>query len=158
MLIAASKEHLQGMMSWFTDHPGVTAWGGPAFRFPYTEQSFYDDSKAGSLPSYVLVDEAGALLAFGQYYERLRRCHLSRLAVNPQVRGQGLGTQLIASLVRIGAPHLGAAECSLFVSTHNPQARRLYHRLGFVELPYPEPHSGVPDSYYMIAPIERIAP
>jgi ribosomal protein S18 acetylase RimI-like enzyme len=156
MLVPATKEHLKAMLSWFPDRLSVVTWGGPEFRFPFTEQSFYEDSWAASLASCALVEDSGELLAFGQYYPRVGRCHLGRLAVNPARRGQGLGTRLIASLVELGAPKLGAEECSLFVSAHNPQAKRLYDRLGFVAVPYPEAGGAVPNSYYMIAPVSSL--
>jgi ribosomal protein S18 acetylase RimI-like enzyme len=110
-------------------------------------------SLSSTIPASFWLSDSGELLAFGQYYPRAGRCHVGRLAVNPARRGQGLGTRLIAALVELGAPKLGAEECSLFVSTHNLQAKRLYDRLGFVAVPYPEAGGAVPNSHYMIAAV-----
>ncbi|MFC2105190.1 GNAT family N-acetyltransferase [Candidatus Bipolaricaulota bacterium] len=67
--------------------------------------------------------------------------HLDTLAVQPNVHGQGIGTQLVDAVVA-----LANAEDKRFVTLEvediNPRAKRLYERLGFVvdkfeKLPWP---------------------
>ena len=67
--------------------------------------------------------------------------HLDTLAVHPDARGQGIGTQLVDAVVA-----LANAEDKRFVTLEvadiNPRAKRLYERLGFVvdkfeKLPWP---------------------
>ena len=127
------------LMRWFDDREATQVWGGPEFRFPFTEASFREDAKIASLPTRMLVAEDGRLVAFGQFYLRAGRCHLGRLAVLPAARGGGLGTQLIRDICAEGRPLLGAGSCSLFVVPSNTRARALYERLGFHAAPYPEP-------------------
>ena len=81
----------------------------------------------------------------------IRRCHLSRLAISPQCRGQGLGTQLIALLQKTGKERLGTSKYSLFVSVTNTAAKALYARLGFKCVPYAETGFAIPNSDYMVA-------
>lgn len=137
-LIPIDDAHLAQMMAWFPDADATLVWGGAPFRFPFTAQTFRDDTRL-DLPSYALVDDTGALAGFGQYYRRLDRCHLARLAIAPDARGRGCGTALIGELCAAGRPALGVTGDSLFVLDHNQAAYRLYRRLGFVDAAYPEP-------------------
>jgi ribosomal protein S18 acetylase RimI-like enzyme len=150
-LIEATREHLLQMRSWFPSQDSCRIWGGPEFRFPFTEQTFLADSKYAEFPSYALIRGSTELCGFGQFYRRAGRCHLSRLAISPECRGQGLGTQLIALLQKTGKERLGTTEYSLFVSVTNTAAKALYERLGFTCMPYPEKGFAIPNSDYMVA-------
>jgi RimJ/RimL family protein N-acetyltransferase len=138
-LVVATNAHIDALMQWFPDADSVAVWS-PSTSFPFTERlRFIMMSKIDELPSYMLVDEHDMPLAFGQYYERMGCCHLGRLVVAPAQRGKGLGSELIRALMKKGTAELGVRRCSLFVLDYNLGARRLYHRLGFREMPYPEP-------------------
>jgi ribosomal protein S18 acetylase RimI-like enzyme len=146
-----ADEQLRDLMSWFPDEASCRMWGGPEFRYPFDEATFREDSKVGESPSWSLVDDDAAFIAFGQYYLRLGHCHLSRLAVSPGLRGQGIGSTLVLELCRRGQAALGANSCSLFVLPGNEPAQRLYSRLGFVVRPYPEPAPAFDGCIYMVA-------
>ena len=106
-------------------------------RFPSTQREFEADLKLDRLDSYVLL--LGSQLAgFGQFYERLDHCHLGRLVVAPDFRGQGLVQTLVEALLEEAQQKLGLARASLFVLEHNSIAKRAYLRLGFEESLYPE--------------------
>jgi len=67
--------------------------------------------------------------------------HLDTLAVHPDSRGQGIGTQLIAA-VEVLAQSEGKRRVTLEVEDINPRARLFYERTGFREekhekLPWP---------------------
>ncbi|MBS0366027.1 MAG: GNAT family N-acetyltransferase [Proteobacteria bacterium] len=141
---------LSELMSWFPDQHSCQRWGGPEFRFPFTEATFREDAKLNSLPTYALVQER-ALIGFGQYYLRLGRCHLGRLAIAPALRGRGLGASLVQELCLKGKAQLGVDSFSLFVLPSNERAFRLYQRLGFSAVPYPEPLPGPEGILYMVA-------
>lgn len=146
-----TDQDLPELMSWFPDREDCGKWGGPEFRVPFTEDSFREDAKLESLASWSLVRPDQSLCAFGQYYDRLGRCHFGRLAVAPSARGQGLGTTLMRELADRGRKELGADSCSLFVLADNEPALRLYKRLGFVARPYPEPGPAYDPYLYMVA-------
>ncbi len=148
--------HLLKLMSWFPDRISCHTWGGVEFRFPFTEASFREDAKLSSLPSWALFHDHGALAGFGQFYLRVGRCHLGRLAIAPDSRGMGLGSTLVRELCRRGAAALGVASHSLFVIPENARALRLYQRLGFAPVPYPEPTPALTGYIYMVA--SRLAP
>jgi ribosomal protein S18 acetylase RimI-like enzyme len=150
-LVRASRDHVLQMMEWFADQRSCALWGGWAFRFPFTAETFLADSKLGEIPSYALIRDPAQLCGFGQFYLRAARCHLAHLAVAPALRGRGLGTELIKRLLSTGKCQLHVTESSLFVHSTNAAAMALYERLGFKRVAYPEEGFDRPDIYYMIA-------
>jgi ribosomal protein S18 acetylase RimI-like enzyme len=141
---------LAELATWFGEAASLRSWGGTAFRYPFTPESFREDSKVDEIASFSL-EEDGSLAAFGQCYLRIERCHFGRLAVSPRRRGQGLGTRLIRELADWGIRRLGERELSLFVDRNNVDAIRLYRRLGFADADYPEPTPFMANSIYMVA-------
>ena len=137
-LIQATDQHLTELMSWFSNEEELSIWSGPNCRFPFDVTSFKHDIKFESLKSFVLMSNENKLLGFGQYYLRLGRCHLGRLVVNPQCRGQGMITYLIQELSSLGKADFNVETCSLFVLEHNQSAIRAYTKLGFFMADYPE--------------------
>ena len=140
------------LMAWFTDSDQLRTWGGPEFRFPFTAATFREDAKVDSIDSFSLVSEGGSLAAFGQCYLRVGRCHFGRVGVSPRWRGQGHGTRLFREMAGWGRAEFGPRELSLFVNKTNTEAHRLYLRLGFREMPYPEAIPPGMDAHYMVAP------
>src|SRR5687768_17388388 len=96
-LVTAAQTHLLEMLHWFPDRHSCAIWGGPEFRYPFTEATFREDIRL-HLPSYSLLGNDGALIGFGQYYLRVGRCHLARLIVSPQHRGRAAGAFMIREL------------------------------------------------------------
>ena len=137
-LIAPTESQLLKIMQWFTNEQELTIWSGPNFRYPFDLASFTEDLRMDSLNSFVLVNDELDVIAFGQYYLRIGRCHLGRLVVNPIHRGQGIAPQLIAKLLKLGQHNLTVNEGSLFVLNHNEAAIKSYQSFGFVFTPYPE--------------------
>ena len=150
-LVPSRKTHIPELMSWFPDQQACAQWGGPDMRFPFTEKSFLQDIHWKKMPTYSALTEEGHVLGFGQFYEKLGRCHLARLAVAPQFRGQGLGREFISSLMAISKEQLGKTECSLYVLEQNPQAVACYKSLGLSPVMAPEADIKLKDCIYMIA-------
>jgi ribosomal protein S18 acetylase RimI-like enzyme len=140
---------LPELAAWFPDAESLRTWGGEEFRHPYTMETFRDDSKIDSIASLSLVGDDGALAAFGQCYLRVERCHFGRVGVAPASRGGGIGARMFHEMAAWGMAEFGPRQLSLFVYKDNERARRLYLRLGFRVVPYPEPF--MPTAHYMIA-------
>jgi ribosomal protein S18 acetylase RimI-like enzyme len=147
---------LPDLMSWFPDAHSCGSWAGPQFRFPFSDATFREDARVDRLSSWALQAADGGLGAFGQYYLRLGRCHLARLVVAPSLRGRGIGGVLVRELCDRGREELGTESFSLFVLAGNASARQLYRRLGFAEMPYPEPASMLEGSLYMVATLDQL--
>jgi ribosomal protein S18 acetylase RimI-like enzyme len=90
------------------------------------------------MATFSLRSPCGELAAFGQLYERLKRINLARLAVNPTMRGQGIGKRLIEMLMTLGPQMFSCSEFSLFVYHDNVVAAKWYESLGFKVTTYPE--------------------
>ncbi|MFT6735013.1 MAG: ribosomal protein S18 acetylase RimI-like enzyme [Polaribacter sp.] len=147
-LIKFNKLHLTEVMEWFPNEESISIWGGLNFRFPYSAQSFMIDLDLSNTESFVLINDLGSTLAFGQYYRRNERCHLSRLVVSPFERGNGVGKHLIAQLSLQGRNDLKVGSCSLFVMTYNKLAMKLYLSLDFRKTIYPSEIGN--DMVYMV--------
>jgi ribosomal protein S18 acetylase RimI-like enzyme len=154
-LEAVQHSHLPELMRWFPDRRSCAMWGGPEFGFPFTDESFRADLRL-HLPSYSVVGDNGELLGFGQYYVRVGRCHLARLAISPAHRGRALGEFLIRELCRIGCRELNAKDCSLFVMDSNAPALKLYRRLGFVDAQYPGNMPSLAGVIYMVVSFDAL--
>jgi ribosomal protein S18 acetylase RimI-like enzyme len=131
-LTEASEEDIDQLMAWFPDANAIHIWGGPAFRYPFTRETFHHDAFWSEMASYCLRDPAGQMVAFGQFYARIGRINLARLVVHPKSRGQGVGKQLIGGLMAAARPLFQLSEFSLFVYGDNTPAFECYKSMGFV--------------------------
>ena len=148
-LTQPSDEHFIQLMSWFSSENELCIWSGPNFRYPFELSSFKSDLNLNILKSFSLISSEGALLAFGQYYLRLGKCHLGRLVVNPSLRGQGIASHLISQLSVLGKSDLSTESCSLFVLGHNESAIQAYTKFGFSMADYPE-KMPLENCFYMV--------
>jgi ribosomal-protein-alanine N-acetyltransferase len=69
---------------------------------------------------------AGAWIIFDE-------AHITNVAVEKALRGQGLGRAIMAALIQYAA-NMGAAYMTLEVRRSNTVAQALYNSMGFVEL------------------------
>lgn len=116
-----------------TRNEEIAAWGWDAsqqeafLRLQFNAQrQHYDLSYEGADHKIILLDDqpVGRILVFDCEREYV----LVDIALLPQLRGNGIGTQLIQTLLD-EAGHSGKPVV-LHVEKHN-RARRLYERLGF---------------------------
>jgi ribosomal protein S18 acetylase RimI-like enzyme len=153
-LNAATEADIRHLMSWFPTKQSVNVWGGPMFRYPFTPETFYEDTYWQNMDTYCLVDADEEMLAFGQIYERHGRINLARLVVSPHRRGQGIGKQLILLLMEKGQEDFPLTEFSLYVYEDNYPARSCYAGVGFEQRDHPEDDE-LPDTcIYMTRPVQ----
>ena len=105
-LLRPENTHLSEMMTWFDNQDDLETWAGPNFHYPYSSESFVKDLKLDQLDSFVFVSNKMNLLGFGQCYQRLSCCHLSRLIISPTHRGQNLIDTLIRLLSEYGTKNI----------------------------------------------------
>lgn len=136
-LSACTDQDLVGVFRWFKSEKAVHYWAGPDITYPLQIKRFKTESKYNKSHSFVLK-QGRKLLAFGQIYNRLDHCHLGRLVVAPECRGQGVGALLIDALAVKGTELLGLSKTSLFVLSDNHAAMSLYQNYGFKVVQYPQ--------------------
>jgi len=134
-LVSASNVHIDALMSWFPDRDSVVTWGGPSFRYPFSRNSFLEDVYWDRMPTFVLLDAAGAMIGFGQTYEKEGRGHLARLIVSLPLRHNGYGKALVERLCEKARELYACSEYSLYVLRTNNAAIRCYSKAGFEEAP-----------------------
>lgn len=150
-LVEAESHHIEQVQGWFEDQHALTSWGGPGLVYGLNASEFALQIKLDELPSYALTDAKGELYGFGQFYVRLNRHHLGRLAIAPKHRGKGLSKKLVVGLCGIAEEVQKAKGFSLFVLEHNKLALTAYLRLGFRIFDYPEEiPGGLDDCLYMV--------
>ena len=89
---------------------------------------------------YVLRTPEHPCAAFCAFWRIADQAHINNLAVRPELRGRGLGIQMLEA-VMAEARRLGAESLALEVRRSNVAAQRLYKKAGFHE-------DGVRKSYY----------
>lgn len=144
-----TRADIKELMTWFPNEHSTHIWGGPGFRYPFTRKTFREDCRLREFSSYSFKNPDGELVGFGQLGSRYKRPHLARLVAHPDMRGQGLGKRLIASLMETIKREDDAAECGLFVYKDNAAAYYCYLSLGFKIHDYPEGAPMREQCYYM---------
>lgn len=123
------------------DLDGVLAIEEASFNNPTTREWYEGELKRPEVCFiYVLRTNAHPVAGFCAFWLVAEQAHINNLAVLPELRGHGLGTQLLAAITEEAA-HLGAALLTLEVRQSNIPARRLYERAGFYQ-------EGVRKNYY----------
>ncbi len=89
-----------------------------------------DTAPAGGERWYAIEREDGRLAAVTAYGSTAKGVpHLSSVAVDEALRGQGLGRRIVAAVTRIAVLERGV--CTLGMYSHNAIARALYWSLGY---------------------------
>jgi len=149
-IVETEYYEIEILKSWFPDKESSYYWCGPGLRFPFSHESFLEDIHWEKMSTYSLRNGEGQFIGFGQYYEKLQRCHLARLVVSPSQRSMGVGHKFISRLMSVGMKGLGTNECSLFVVNYNEKAINCYQSLGFQKQEYPTNHEYFDDIDFMV--------
>ena len=89
---------------------------------------------------YLLRTLDHPVAGFCAFWRVVDQIHINNLAIRPELRGRGLGSQLLQGVIA-EAGRLGATTATLEVRRSNQAAIRLYTRAGFAQV-------GVRQSYY----------
>jgi ribosomal-protein-alanine acetyltransferase len=87
---------------------------------------------AGTTPRVLLVAEESTIVGFIMVRTVGPEWDLENVAVLPDARGRGIGSELVAAVLT-QAGHRHAESIGLEVRASNAAARALYHHAGFVE-------------------------
>ena len=123
------------------DLDGVLALEEASFNNPTTREWYEGELKRPEVCFiYVLRTPDRPVAGFCAFWLVIDQAHINNLAILPELRGQGLGTQLLEAIIDEAA-HLGAILLTLEVRQSNAPALRLYEKAGFYR-------EGVRKNYY----------
>lgn len=114
----------------------VMAIEARAFPTPWSAAGYAHELTQNKLATYDVLtvaapDGTTALIGFTGAWLLVDEWHISTIAVDPPWRGRGLGALLLLDMLW-AAYARGAALATLEVRDHNPVARQLYEKMGFV--------------------------
>ncbi|MFW7267501.1 GNAT family N-acetyltransferase [Gluconacetobacter sp. Hr-1-5] len=136
-LVPFGPEHFPLLAQWFATQAEIVQWGGPLLSFPLTVQQLGAMlAEADSVPPSRLcwmVACKDALVGHAQlgFDWRNGSARLSRVAVAPHARGQGLAGPMLRLIVNEAFARPGIERVELSVYTWNMPAIRTYEKLGF---------------------------
>jgi GNAT superfamily N-acetyltransferase len=150
-------EDLHRRVRW--DEFAATGWPDAAKTAFLADQfDLQQRSYAGAFPEADawVIECDGAPIGQMRVDRSTPQLHLVDISLLPDWRGKGIGGALVGALqdeVRLGR----AARVLLNVDRTNPDAHRLYQRLGFVETPPATPYPGMSIEMVWPAPASAVS-
>ncbi|HEX4767089.1 MAG TPA: GNAT family protein [Lichenihabitans sp.] len=132
-----SASDFAALMAWFPTEAALIQWGGSRLRFPLDEAQLEEmlAECEGSPPARLSWTGRldGRMVAHAQVAFDARHgvALLSRVAIAPEARGQGLAAPFLDSIIDRAFAVTGVERLELNVYTFNDAALRTYRRLGF---------------------------
>jgi [ribosomal protein S18]-alanine N-acetyltransferase len=120
-----------------------------SFTSPWTREMYLAElNNTGVSYFYLARTEAGQVIGFCSFWRVLDELHINNLAVLPEHRRSGIGTDLLLRVLADGAV-LGAKRATLEVRRSNEAAQKLYEKFGFTV-------AGVRRLYYSSPPEDAL--
>ncbi len=101
-----------------------------SFPTPWSHFAFIHEIYQNRNAEYVVAVVDGHIAGYSGMWVMAGEAHITNLAVDPDLRRQGLGTALLEEMVR-RARHMGCTHITLEVRKSNELAQALYRKLGF---------------------------
>jgi ribosomal-protein-alanine N-acetyltransferase len=102
-----------------------------SFTSPWTREMYLAElNNTGVSYFYLARTEAGQVIGFCSFWRVLDELHINNLAVLPDHRRTGIGTDLLLRVLADGVV-LGAKRATLEVRRSNEAAQKLYEKFGF---------------------------
>jgi [ribosomal protein S18]-alanine N-acetyltransferase len=114
------------------DIPAVMAIDRESFPNPWPENTYWYELRENRTAHLLVIQsrENSEVVGVAGYWLVVDEVHISTLAVRPDWRSRGVGTVLLAGMLRQAAG-LGATSATLEVRTGNQAAQVLYRKFGF---------------------------
>jgi ribosomal-protein-alanine N-acetyltransferase len=103
-----------------------------SFTTPWSRTAFEAEMQDNDLACYLVVEEAGKVVAYAGMWLIVDEAHITNVAVLTDYRGKGVGQILMQSMIQ-AAKERGAVSMTLEVRPSNHAALHLYTKLGFVQ-------------------------
>lgn len=111
------------------DAAGVEVVEKASFAIPWSRQSFWEEV-ANDKTYYLLALDNDKIIGYVGAWLLLDEAHITNVAIMPEYRGRGIGTQMMVEFIRI-VKERGITAMTLEVRPSNKVALVLYDRLGF---------------------------
>jgi ribosomal-protein-alanine N-acetyltransferase len=120
-----------------------------SFTSPWTREMYLAElNNTGVSYFYLARTEAGQVIGFCSFWRVLDELHINNLAVLPEHRRGGIGTDLLLRVLADGVA-FGAKRATLEVRRSNEAAQKLYEKFGFTV-------AGVRRLYYSSPPEDAL--
>jgi len=126
------------LISWASSADELLQWSGPHFSFPLDKEQLHAYAKSASKRRQLIsgvLEETDTVVAHAEL--NLLPEHdlgqIRRVIVAPELRGQGIGRELVQWLVRLAFVSLRLNRLELVVFDFNQRARHCYESAGFEE-------------------------
>jgi ribosomal-protein-alanine N-acetyltransferase len=101
-----------------------------SFRTPWPAYAFEQELRGNRLARYVVARAGDLVVGFAGLWLMVDDAHVTTFSVHPDWRRQGIGRQLLLSLVDLSIA-IGARRMTLEVRASNEAAQVLYRSFGF---------------------------
>ena len=126
---------LPNILGWVESGADMVQWSGPWFTFPLDleqlQQFFLSPNNRQFKATFKETGEMVGQVGFSFVWQRLQTANLGPVIVSPNHRNQGIGTQMIKKVLRIGFEELRVHRIELRVFDFNVSAIRCYENAGF---------------------------
>ena len=136
------RSNIKQLINWIPSAEFALQWGGPAFQYPLTEEQlekYLEQANKEDSDTYIYkVIDQGLQKVIGHIsLGRVDRVNKSArvgkvLVGSPEVRGKGIGSEMIKAVLIIAFEELGLHKVTLGVFDFNTSAICCYENAGFV--------------------------
>jgi RimJ/RimL family protein N-acetyltransferase len=128
----------EALISWASSADELLQWSGPHFSFPLDKKQLRAYAKSASEKRQLIsgvLEGTDAVVAHAELnlLPEHELGQIRRVIVAPELRGQGIGRELIQWLVNLSFVDLRLNRLELVVFDFNERARRCYEAAGFKE-------------------------
>lgn len=103
-----------------------------AFSMPWHRESFIEMVANPDAIYVVAADDAGVIYGCAGVISVVGEGDICNIVVRSDMRGRGIGKQLVTNMLKIGREEYAIEAYTLEVRVSNEAARHLYEELGFV--------------------------
>jgi len=104
-----------------------------SFLDPWTKRMYLSEITERDDSYFITAKFKDRIVGYGGFWLIVDELHLVNLAVHPDFRRQGIGTQIMQYLLNLGK-QLGAKRATLEVRMSNVIAQKFYSKFGFVSI------------------------
>jgi RimJ/RimL family protein N-acetyltransferase len=120
------------LISWIDSAEMLMQFAGPAFTFPLTREQLDTSLSDKNRLAFKVVDTSNEHIGHAEVYVTSQCAYLGRILIGaPQLRGKGLGLQIVSSLLVYCFEVLQQTNVALNVFDWNIGAIKCYEKAGF---------------------------